>query len=318
MSTRIDPHVHFRDGNQNYKETIEHGFSVANEEGVKYVFDMPNLSKPILREKDVVARLNIVPDNQKENYFLYVGATADKEQIKEAINLVQSKREVIGIKMFAGQSTGNLAIINEEEQKKVYQTLAENNYLGVIAVHCEKESHMKDVFDPRDSYTHALSRPKIAEIESIKDQILFAKETNFKGTLHICHISCKESVDLVDEARKEIKITCGATPHHLMWDDERLKGPSGVIYKMNPPLRNKEDVLALQESLKQDKINWIESDHAPHAIGEKLHRGHPSGYPSLYLYKKCVEGLLPSLGLTEEKINKLTFDNIISTFELDI
>ena len=85
---------------------------------------------------------------------------------------------------------------------------------------------------------------------------------------------------------------------------------------MNPPLRDEEEVLKVIELLKQGKIDWIETDHAPHTVGEKLHDGFPSGYPTLYIYKEFIEKFLPSLGLSEEHIDKLTFDNIINTFEL--
>ena len=87
---------------------------------------------------------------------------------------------------------------------------------------------------------------------------------------------------------------------------------------MNPPLRSRKDVKALQEYLKHGKIDWIETDHAPHAVGEKLHSGFPSGYPSLYLYRSCVEGLLPALGLSEEEIDDLTFNNIVNVFNLKL
>ena len=72
----------------------------------------------------------------------------------------------------------------------------------------------------------------------------------------------------------------------------------------------------MQELLKQGKVDWIETDHAPHTVGEKLHNGFPSGYPTLYIYKEFVEEFLPSLGISEEQIDKLTFNNIINTFEL--
>ncbi|MBW2992488.1 amidohydrolase family protein [Candidatus Woesearchaeota archaeon] len=313
---RIDPHVHFRDQEQNYKETIAHGLQTAKEQGVDLIFDMPNTFNPVLTEKDVNARLKLVPKKEKSRYFTYIGATSNEKQLKQAINIVNKKKKVIGIKLFAGKSVGNLEITDEQEQKKVYQILAENNYKGVLAVHCEKESYIKDIFNPNNPITHSFSRPNIAEIESIKDQIAFAKQSNFKGILHICHVSCKESVKLIDNARKHIRITCAITPHHLHWDNSKLKGPHGLLYKMNPPLRSKEDVKALQIYLKQGKIDWIETDHAPHTIGEKLHKGYPSGYPSLYLYKKCVEEFLPSLGLTEKQINDLTFSNIVKAFDL--
>ena len=316
---RIDTHVHFRDEEQKYKETIVHGLAVAKEQGVEYVFDMPNTVKPVLRKEDVKRRLALVPESEKGRYFLYVGATTNEEQLKEAIALVNEEKEVIGIKMFAGKSTGDLQILEEEGQKKVYQVLADNNYVGVISVHCEKESFMTNTFDPNKPITHATSRPKKAEIESVKDQIKFVKETGFKGTLNICHVSCAESVELVQGAKKEgLNVTCEVTPHHAMWDYSKLEEQNGLLYKMNPPLRSKEDVLALQECIKKGKIDFIGTDHAPHAVGEKLLAGYPSGYPSLYLYKKFVEEFLPSIGVSKKLIEKMTGSNIAKVFKLSL
>lgn len=312
---RIDPHVHFRDEEQSYKETIKHGLLVATEQEVDIVFDMPNTAKPILTTNDVKRRLSFVPKKDKKRYFLYLGATVSERQLKEAIALVKNKREVIGIKMFAGRSTGDLAIVTEADQRKIYSILTKNNYQGVLAVHCEKEKFIKDIFNFSHPYSHSLARPKKAEIESVKDQIKFAREFNFQGNLHICHITCLEAVRLVEKARTKIKITCAVTPHHLFWDNSMLKRQNGLLYKTNPPLRNKREVAGLRRLLKQGKIDWIETDHAPHAIGEKLYQDYHSGYPSLYLYKKCVKELLPQLGLTKKQIDDLTFNNIIKIFE---
>lgn len=311
---RIDPHVHLRDGGQSYKETIVHGLAVAKSQGVDIVFDMPNTDPPILYEDDVIERLALVPLDMLERYFLYVGLSADPDQIREAVLVERDYDNVVGLKMFAGRSTGNLALISEDEQRSVYRRLAELGYDGVLAVHCEKESHILDSFDPGRPYTHALCRPKMAEIESVSDQIRFARESGLEGVLHICHVSCRESVELVDEARAHLDITCGVTPHHLMWDDSRLCGDHGLLYKTNPPLRSKADVQALRKCLFQGKIDWLETDHAPHALGEKLHAGFPSGYPSLYIYKQCVEEFLPGLGLSAKPIEALTYGNIARAF----
>ncbi|MFA5050788.1 MAG: dihydroorotase [Patescibacteria group bacterium] len=313
----IDPHVHCRDGKQAYKETIEHVFKIAGEQGVNKIFDMPNTNPPILFEKDIKARLKLVPKNRKNDYYLYIGLTANQKQLKEAVRCYNKYREVIGFKLYAGKSTGNLAIIKEKEQKEIYKILSDFNYKGVLAVHCEKESFLKPkLWNPLKPITHFYARPKQAEIESIKDQIKFVKETDFKGILHICHVSCPESVELVNQARKEIKITCGVTPHHILWSNEILKKPDGLLYTTNPPLRNKEDVKKLIKCLKDGKIDWIETDHAPHVIGEKLFLPYLSGYPSLYLYKNFVEKFLPSIGLSRKQIKKMTFENICKTFKI--
>jgi dihydroorotase len=311
----IDPHVHCRDGRESYKETIAHVFEVAKKQGIKKIFDMPNTDPPILFEKDVRERLKLVPKNHKKDYFLYIGATAKEEQLKEAIKSYKKYREVIGIKLYTGKTIRDLAIFNKKDQKKIYKILAKLNYQGPIAVHCEKEEYLKPkLWDPQKPISHSLARPKKAEIESIKDQIEMVKETNFKGILHICHISCPESLELIDKARKEIKITCGVTPHHILWNNQRLKRADGLLYKTNPPLREKKDLMKLRKYLKEGKIDWIETDHAPHALGEKLFFPYLSGYPSLYLYKDFVNKFLPRIGLDKKLIKKLTFENIFKTF----
>ena len=312
----IDPHVHCRDGKQAYKETIKHIFEIAEKQGVEKIFDMPNTNPPILHERDIQERLRFVPENRKENYFLYIGATASRKQLEETVKCYDKYKEVVGIKLYAGKSVGNLAVTSIEDQRNVYNVLSSMSYKGVIAVHCEKEDYLKPkLWNPSSHFTHYYARPKEAEIESVKDQIKFAKEARFDGILHIVHVSCPESVEIVDKARKEIKITCGVTPHHILWNNEILNRPDGLLYKMNPPLRDKEDVVKLRQYLKKGKIDWIETDHAPHAIGEKLFSPYLSGYPSLYLYKDFVNEFLPSIGLDNDLIRRLTFGNIHITFK---
>lgn len=317
---RIDPHEHLRDEEQSYKETIAHGLKVAKEQGVDIVLDMPNVARPVIDEKRLKERLALVPKGEEERYYAYIGATKNEEQLKKAVELAKSNERVCGIKLYAGKSTGNLEIIEEEAQKKVYETLADCGYTGVIAVHCEKESEMKKVFDPKNPFTHGLARPNEAEIESVRDQIKFATQTNFKGTFHVCHISCKKTIELVEETRRKgkIKITCGATPHHSLWSNEMFKRPDGLLYRTVPPLRSPEDNAALREALVKGKIDWIETDHAPHAVGEKLFAGYPNGFPSLYLYKKFVEETLPSWGISERQIEDLTYKNIVKTYGIKV
>jgi dihydroorotase len=314
MIKRIDPHVHFRDGQQAYKETIAHGLTVAAAQGVYAVFDMPNTDPPIMRKVRVDERLALVPKGEEDRYFLYIGASADADQLIEAATCWDDYKQIIGIKLFAGQSVGRLGVVTEEEQRKVYRTLAQTNYTGVLAVHCEKESKMKErEWDPLKPYTHCRARPKEAEIESVKDQIKFANENGFKGTLHICHVSCAESVGLVKNARRRMKITCGVTPHHILWNEGNMRQPDGMLYKMNPPLRAEEDVRALRICLKNGDIDWIETDHAPHAVGEKLFPPYMSGYPSLYIYKDLLS-ILKVKGMKEAQIDDMTYHNIVKAF----
>jgi dihydroorotase len=313
---RIDPHVHCRDGNQSYKETIKHTFSVADSQGVTKIFDMPNTDPPVIVEKDIVERLKLVPQERINDYYIWIGVTADAKQLEDAVKCYEKFKNVIGLKMFAGKSVGDLTVLEKAAQKKVYEIVAKLNYQGPMAVHCEKESLLRsEIWDPKNPITHSKSRPNIAEIESIKDQIELARSAKFSGTLHICHITCAESVNAVNEARKDISITCGVTPHHVLWDEEMQNRPDGLLYKMNPPLRDKQTVQGLRECIKSGKIDWIETDYAPHQVGEKMFAPFMSGYPSLCLYKDFVENYLPSIRVSKELIQKMTYDNIFRVFE---
>ena len=144
--------------------------------------------------------------------------------------------------MFAGHSVGNLGIIREDEQRLVYQTLSEEGYEGVLVVHCEKESLLKpNLWNPLNPKSHSYARPNESEVESVRNQIDFATESHFGGILHIPHISVPESVGLVDRIRQEgdIKISCGLTPHHCLFSYEFVpESQDGLIYKVNPPLRD--------------------------------------------------------------------------------
>lgn len=312
----IDPHVHFRDGKQNYKETIKHGLELALSQGVMKIFDMPNTDPPIISFKGVSERLKMVPKDRREDYYLYIGATVNPEQLREAVYCYDFFSEVIGIKLFAGKSVGDLAVIEMHGQELVYETLSELGYKGVLAVHCEKESLInQELWNPLIPYSHLLARPEKAEVESVKDQIRFAKENNFKGLLHVCHVSSSDSVMWINQARKEINITCEATPHHLMYDSSVLHDPvSGLIYKVNPPIREKNTVMNLREDLKEGLIDWIGTDHAPHAVGEKLCSPYFSGIASLYFYDYFVTKFLPEIGVSKPQIKRLTNDNIRNAF----
>lgn len=311
----IDPHVHCRDGRQSYKETIAHVFHLADNQDVGMIFDMPNTDPPITTEADVDARLKLIPTQSAGRYRLFMGVTADENQLLKAAAVASTRSEVVGLKLYAGHSVGNLTIENEHAQRNVYKILAEAGYNGVLAVHCEKtRSNEQKLFDPERPYTHCLTRPPESETASINDQIVFARETNFRGTLHICHVSTPASVEAIRAARPHLKITCGVTPHHLLWTSTRLKNAEGLLYKTNPPLRDHADNIGLRTALKNGHIDWIESDHAPHALVEKIFPPYLSGFPSLMLYQTLLKEILPMWGIDAGRIRALTHDNILNTF----
>ena len=314
----IDAHVHLRDFNQSEKETIEHGLKVAKIAGFQRVFDMPN-SNPTLTSKDVVLeRLALASESVRKHkvaYHLYMGLTNDEEQIKEAVNTYFMLFPlVVGLKMFLGQSTGNMGIVSYSDQEKVVKCLTNAGYDGVLTVHAEKESLMKsDLYIKGRGETHSLARPNEAEIESISDIIKIVKETGFKGKLHIAHISTKDGVEKVLNARKEgLEVYMGATPHHALLNINDAK--NNPLLKVNPPLRSEEDRAFIYECLLNGLIDSIESDHAPHTLENKENgaSGLPGFGSMLVLLNK-----LKSDGVSEEKLKALFGTNVLKEFNLE-
>lgn len=290
----IDAHVHLRDWGQSEKETLLHGFSVALYSGVDELFDMPNTSPPLTDRRSIEQR---IADAKRcglpVRYHLYAGVTSDPKQIEEVVSLTREyPNEVIGLKMFAGHSTGNMGLIEGETQREVYRTLTALGYEGVVALHCEKESLLRpELEDASDYSTHSLARPVEAEVASLADQIRYSEEEGFAGHLHICHLSSVSSLALVEAARERgRRISCGATPHHLLLNSEHASDHS-LYAKMNPPLRSEDERQALFEALLAGRIDWVETDHAPHTLGDK--EGGASGIPGfsglLLLVKRLYE-----------------------------
>ncbi len=320
---KIDPHVHCRDGQESYKETIAHVFTLCDQQGVDMIFDMPNTSPPLLAEADLERRLALVPRAARGRYKTFIGATADPDQLRQATELARTHHaEVAGLKLYAGPSVGSLAVSDTPAQALVYRVLTECGYTGVLAVHCEKAALLRKIFDPAQPGTHGAARPPAAEVASINDQVDCARAAGFRGTLHICHVSSAAALDAIRRARQAapgpaMAITCGVTPHHLLWSEERMREPAGLLYKVNPPLRPAADTAALRNALKLGEINWIESDHAPHALCEKLFPPYASGFPSLCLYRRLVGEMLPAWGLDTATINKVTGGNIRQVFQME-
>ena len=329
----IDCHVHCRDGKWAYKETIAHALLVAEHSGLDAIFDMPNVPDPVINRKRVSERFNLAAAAESPVFFgVYIGLTSNEEQISEAVACYKelfprdktARYGVIGLKMFAGKSVGDLAIIDTEEQEFVYKILAETGYKGVLGVHCEKESEMREeLWIPTRPISHSFARPESAETESIEDQIRYAKRTDYQGILHILHITTPRSVELVQQAKRDLngRVTCGVTPHHLLLDNTIMARLSGVLWKMNPPLRDPETRAGLFEDFIQERIDILESDHAPHTWQEKTNgdknSGYLSGIPNLASWPDFIQ-LLKNRGVSQGLLDKVAYYNVCNIFGVEI
>jgi dihydroorotase len=321
---RIDPHVHLRGGTyQSHKETLNHGFKIAWKAGLSAVFEMPNTVPALTSELEIVRRIEAGEEVLKElNIPLFHGVipglTNSKDQIGEVVNIWKRMfPKIPGLKMFAGHSTGNMGITEYEQQRQIYTTLAGHNFTGVLMIHCEKEALLRpELFDPKNPETHLLARPPEAETESVSDQIKLAGKEGFKGTLHVCHVSVPESLNIIEDMRRKVSFTisCGITPHHTFLSVEDMKGEDGVLLKINPPLRSEAMRKEMLQGLLTGRINCIETDHAPHTIKEKR-EDYDSGIPVLQFYDRFINQLL-KYGLSIDMVERLTYKNIITAFSI--
>lgn len=317
----IDPHVHLRDWEQSGKETVKHGLSVAARIGVTAVFDMPNTQPPLISREVLEKRIYLAKKAGSSVFYgVYMGLTADPSQIQEAVECYHECEQVVGFKLFAGKSTGDLSVPNPDHQLQIFKELTQLEYVGVVAVHCEKELLFRpNLWDPKMPETHSKARPVEAEIESVKDILDCAVKSGFMGHIHICHVSCPESVWLIEAVRKahKLKISCGVTPHHLLLSQDMMNSEMGLLMKVNPPLRDRATADTMMELLLEGRIDWIESDHAPHKLSEKLNMPYASGLPGMPILSSLI-AILKKKGADHHFIRKITHSRVCEVFGLKI
>ncbi len=318
----FDAHVHDRGGKQAYKgETPAHALEVARDSGVDGIIVMPN-TDPALLNKDLIEERykEAIGSGIKDVYYgIWMGLTKDSEQIKRAVQTAKELDYVVGFKLYAGHSTGNLGVVQPSEQFNVFETLVHEGYDGPLVVHCEKESRINEsLFSADNPFTHTLARPSIAETESVSDIINFAYLTGFKGKLHITHVSTNEAVNYIAKAREEgMNISCDVTPHHLFYSADKLAiDKGGLLFKMNPPLRESFESVGLLRRLFLGDIDFIATDHAPHSIDDKQIKC-ASGVPALAAWPLFAE-YLEYLGFDKKRIEEVTFSKAVSRFGLPV
>ncbi|WP_289142390.1 dihydroorotase [uncultured Brevibacillus sp.] len=260
----IDVHVHLREPGFEHKETIETGAKAAVKGGFTTISCMPNTRPSI----DSVETVKYILDKAREAGMARVipyGAITIRQLGKELTDFAGLKEAGIFALTDDGvgvQATGMM--------KTAMKAAAE---LGIsIVAHCEDEDLLipgAALHDGVVAARHGLPGiPSESESIHVGRDILLAEQTGVH--YHVCHISAKESVRLVrDGKRAGVNVTCEVTPHHLLLCDEDIPDNLDTNWKMNPPLRSREDRAALIAGLKDGTIDMIATDHAPHTAEEK-------------------------------------------------
>jgi len=259
---------------------------------------------------------------------LYAGVTADERQIEEVVRAGKELfPRVVGLKMFAGHSTGRMGIVERDAQALVYRTLAKLGYTGVLAVHCEKQALLRPAeWDPGRPVSHARARPPAAEVASVDDQRELAAAAGFAGTLHVCHISTPWALDLLRGKHSAeggaapgagpgpgFRVTCGLTPHHALLDAGMMETDAGARLLVNPPLRPVPLPSLMLQRLLDGEIDWIETDHAPHTLRDKT-ESFASGIPGLPFYPRFIRMI--SGRTNRARMEEITHNAICRAFSI--
>ncbi|MBR3305248.1 MAG: dihydroorotase [Christensenellaceae bacterium] len=255
-----DVHVHFREPGFSYKETIRSGSMAAARGGYTDVCTMPNLSPVPDSIEHLREETDIIRDTAVIKVHPY-GALTVGEKGAEISDMEGMAPDVVA---FSDDGKG----IQKKEMMR--EAMRRARLLGkVIAAHCEDESLINDGYINEGDYAREHGHPGISSMSEwiqIKRDADLALETRAK--YHVCHISTKESVEIIREAKKKgADITCETAPHYILLDDSMIREEGR--FKMNPPLRSKKDREAIIEGLLDGTIDMIATDHAPHSDEEK-------------------------------------------------
>ncbi|MBI2601007.1 dihydroorotase family protein [Candidatus Daviesbacteria bacterium] len=264
----IDTHVHLREPGATQKEDFETGTKAAIAGGYTLILDMPNNPEPTITPDAISKKVKLATGRIYSDVGLHFGATRESSNFfKEIVD------KVFALKVYMNHTTGTLLQKDPKALQIIFSSWPKEK---VLMVH--------------------------AEDETLKNAIKLAKKNGNK--LHICHISLKEEIELIKQAKKEgVQITCEVSCHHLFLTEKERKrlGPFAI---MRPPLSTKTDQDTLWEAIADGTINTIASDHAPHTREEKLNTIQPpNGVPGL-------ETTLPLL-LTAVNEGRLTIERLI-------
>ena len=256
----VDVHVHLREPGYGYKERIETGTMAAARGGYSTVCPMPNLNPVPDCVENLKVQQDIIERDAKIEVLPYAAITIGRKG-EELVDVASLHDKVCA---FSDDGSGvQVDGMMERAMKEAAK------FDSLIAAHCEVEELLKGGYIHDGEYAREHGHKGIcseSEWAQVKRDIELAEKIGCR--YHVCHISTKETVQLVREAKaRGVKVTCETGPHYLIFTDMDLE--EDARWKMNPPIRSAEDRAALIEGIKDGTIDMIATDHAPHSIEEK-------------------------------------------------
>lgn len=305
-----DVHVHLREPGYSSKETIATGTRAAARGGVTTLCTMPNLQPAPDAPESIAIEQQMIDEQAVVEVRPF--ATISKGRERRELAEIEALRP-----LSVGYSDDGNGIQSEELMRRAMQRIAAVD--GIIAAHCEDDSllHAGYIHDGEYARTHGHKGiSSESEWGPIKRDVRLAEEERCR--YHVCHISTKESVEIIREAKRHCDhISCETAPHYLVLCDADLREEGR--FKMNPPLRAAEDRAALVEGIKDGTIEVIATDHAPHTAEEKSRglKGSAMGVVGIETsFAICYTHLVRTGVITIEKLIALMSENPRRIFRL--
>ena len=293
----IDTQVHFREPGSTDAEDLESGSRAAVLGGVTSLFEMPNTNPPTSNLVEFDKKLQAAKNRMHSNYAFYFGATPDNTDQLARLKDVEG---CCGVKLFAGSSTGNLLVDKEADIEKVISSSDR-----VVSIHSEDEDIIKlrkKFIRKGDVHSHPEWRNVECAMSSTRRVVKIAERYNKK--IHVLHVTTKDEVDFLAMHKKNV--TFETTPQHLTLYAPDCYDKLGTYAQMNPPLRTKEHYDRLWVAIKNNIVDVLGSDHAPHLKEnkDKEYPNTPSGMPG-------VQTIFPVM-LDHVNNGKLTLQQLIN------
>ena len=293
----IDTQVHFREPGSTDAEDLESGSRAAVLGGVTSLFEMPNTNPPTSNLVEFDKKLQAAKNRMHSNYAFYFGATPDNTDQLARLKDVEG---CCGVKLFAGSSTGNLLVDKEADIEKVISSSDR-----VVSIHSEDEDIIKlrkKFIRKGDVHSHPEWRNVECAMSSTRRVVKIAERYNKK--IHVLHVTTKDEVDFLAMHKKNV--TFETTPQHLTLYAPDCYDKLGTYAQMNPPLRTKEHYDRLWVAIKNNVVDVLGSDHAPHlkVNKDKEYPNTPSGMPG-------VQTIFPVM-LDHVNNGKLTLQQLIN------
>lgn len=313
----IDDQVHFREPGLTHKGSIETESRAAIAGGVTSFIEQPNTVPNAVTQELLEEKYQIAAQSSFANYSFMMGGTNDN--LDEVLKT--NPRNVAGIKLFLGSSTGNMLVDNQEVLEKIFSSTK-----MLIAVHCEDEQTIKrNLQKAIDTYgenipvdQHPIIRSAEACYISSSKAVELAKKTGAR--LHVFHISTGKETELFtnDIPLKDKKITAEVCVHHLYFSDEDY-AKKGNFIKWNPAVKTSQDRAQLWEALLDDRIDVIATDHAPHTLEEKSQQylQAPSGGPLVQHSLLVLLDFVKKGKLSVEKVVEKMCHNPAVVFQIE-